>query len=276
MTTRILAGWLAGAALAAAQTATPSHAFEVASVKLMPPAIVRVVSRIGGDAGRLDCSNEQLKTLLAYAYNLRVSRISGPSWLDTERYSVVAKIPDGVPRSMVPAMLQELLIERLQMKVHREMKEEPIYALLVGKGGAKLEPAEVTSASGPIPGGSMKVVGDPSNGGSLLRFTEATMGTLANQLSGFVDPPVVDMTELNGAYNFVIEIPTYELPGMGSLRPGARGGATAAGDRQPMPDVSPTPSVFASIQKFGLRLEARRGPVEYLVIDHAERIPTEN
>lgn len=272
MTTTVPAGLLACAVLAMAQAVAPPPAFEVASVKLMEPAIGSVVSRMGGDPGRFECANEPLNTLLAYAYNLRVTQISGPSWIRTERYSIVAKIPDAVPRDQVRAMLQGLLIERLQMKVHQETKEEPVYVLLVGKDGPKLEKVEVSLADGSLPGGSIKVIRDRANGGAGLKLNEVTMATLANGLSSFLDRPVVDMTELKGAYSFTLAIPTYELPGMAALRPRTD---IAAGEPS-APDANEPSSIFQSIRQFGLRLEGRRGPVGYLVVDHAERVPTEN
>src|SRR5215831_18028755 len=91
-------------------------AFEVASIKpAAPQQMGRMMVRMGGDAGRVDYANVSLKDVLARAYNLKRYQVSGPSWLDSERYDITAKVPDGVPKEQIPLMLQALLTDRFKM-----------------------------------------------------------------------------------------------------------------------------------------------------------------
>ncbi len=141
MTIRAFAPFLAWTALALAQTAPP--AFEVASVKPADPQPMgKMMIGVGCDKQRCTYTNVNLKLLLSEAYKLKQNQISGPSWLDTERFDILAKIPDGVAETQVPAMLQALLAERFQMTLHKETRDTAIYALLVGKGGPKMEKVE--------------------------------------------------------------------------------------------------------------------------------------
>src|SRR5437588_1341382 len=90
-------------------------AFEVASVKqAAPQQMGRMMVRMGGDPGRVDYANVSLKDVLARAYNVNSYQISGPAWLDSERYDITAKVPEGVNTDQVPAMLQGLLVDRFK------------------------------------------------------------------------------------------------------------------------------------------------------------------
>src|SRR5690242_10517264 len=118
-------------------------AFEVASVKpAAPQEAGKVAIRLGGDAGRINYTNVSLKDVVARAYKMKPYQISGPSWMDSERYDITAKIPEGATQDQVPAMLQALLTERFKMTVRKESKEQPIYALVLGKSGSKLKKAD--------------------------------------------------------------------------------------------------------------------------------------
>jgi uncharacterized protein (TIGR03435 family) len=297
------------------QTAATPPAFEVASIKPAPPQTGgRMMTRTGGDAGRVDYANVNLKQVLMRAYDVKTYQITGPAWLDTERYDIVAKVPEGVPKEQIPAMLQNLLAERFQMTIHRETKEQGVYALVVGKNGPKLKKSDDSEAavvgfggpgSGPPPpppppGGASGGMAKRPTGAGPASGTKGTMGAimfsinsdtgtsrmqakttmagLTNTLSNMLDRPVVDMTEIQGTYDISLELASDELVGMlpamaaaGRLpRPPADGAAT------PAPDSAPAASIFTSIQQLGLKLEPRRVPTAYIVVDKAERVPTEN
>src|SRR5947209_12153437 len=112
-------GLFALTSCAAFAQAPPS--FEVASIKqAAPQQMGRQMVRMGGDAGRVDYANVSLKDVLARAYGVNAYQVSGPSWLDTERYDIAAKVPEGVAADQVPAMLQALLLDRFKMTVHKE------------------------------------------------------------------------------------------------------------------------------------------------------------
>jgi uncharacterized protein (TIGR03435 family) len=254
-----------------AAPAVAAPAFEVASVKPSSPQAVGVRRR--RDPGLLDYGNESLISILADAYNVDWQLISGPSWLPAARYDIVAKIPQGAPASQVPAMLQRLLSERLKVKVHHETKVTDCYVLAVGRGSPKLERAKdapaadpsdrnvtitfgkaSSSASGPADGfHRLENVRPPETG---FQAVGVTMTKFSVLLKSYVQLPVVDSTGLQGAYNFTFQFDD-----------GPEG-------REP-PYYYP-PALFTAIEHLGLKLEARRVPVDHLVVDHVEKIPIEN
>ena len=299
----------AGAAMG--QTpAPPLPAFEVASVKPAAPLnrgqLLSGQGHVGMkiDAARVDIGSMSLADLIRVAYRVKPYQISGPDWMASERFDVLAKLPEGASREQVPEMLQALLAERFKLTVHRESKEYAVYALVVGKSGPKLKeaapdaevPASVPGdvnpqirVNGRGEGMSVEISGGGigtahmsmgPNGNMRLEAPKMSMPALAETLSRFFDRPVVDLTELKGSYQVTLDLSLEDLrnagrnagllaPGMGGGRDGARPAADAASD----PGGA---SIFAAVQQLGLRLEPRKTPVDLIVIDHMERNPTEN
>jgi uncharacterized protein (TIGR03435 family) len=154
MRTFSLFTFVAGAALvtgvACAQTAADRSAFDVASVK---PAAPLDMAKLAADAqagkmpklgARIEGSRAEftyvaLKELIAYAYKVKSYQISGPDWLTTQRFDIVAKLPDGASKDDAPKMLQALLAERFKLTAHRDNQEHPVLGLVVGKGGPKMK-----------------------------------------------------------------------------------------------------------------------------------------
>jgi uncharacterized protein (TIGR03435 family) len=121
-------------------------------------------------------------------------------------------------------------------------------------------------------GGAM--VSMTSNGATHLQARGSTLAGLADMLSSFMDRPVVDMTGIEGEYDISLEAAAEEMVGMKMTvigSPGPAGGAPA-----PAPETAPTASIFTSIQQLGLKLDPRKAPIEYVVVDKAEKVPTEN
>ena len=300
---RLLSGSLVLAYALCAQTPDASVQFEVASVKPAAPqgdGRMMVGSRGGPgtiDPGRYTATNATLKMMLASAYDLKSYQISGPSWLDSERFDVTAKIPPGATKEQFRTMQQNLLIERFHITLHLEKKDQPIYNLVVGKNGPKLKPTEVPESAflpadggrggappppppPPAPGQFPKMpAGRP---GMMMFFAQSafrlaaqgqTMAQMANFLSMQTGRPVMDKTGLTGKYDFQLEFAPE--PGQSPMRgmpmppPGAAGGP--AGDAS-----DPMPTLFGSIQELGLKLEATKGPVDLLVVDKADKVPVEN
>ena len=141
----ISAGLVLAAGAALAQTPAPGPAFEVASVK--PAAPLDRGQMLSGqmhvgmkiDAARVDIGGMSLADLIRVAYRVKPYQVSGPDWMASERFDVLAKLPEGASREQVPEMLQALLAERFKLTVHRESKEHAVYALVVGKNGPKLK-----------------------------------------------------------------------------------------------------------------------------------------
>src|ERR1700722_12288368 len=249
---------LASSALFGQSAASPS--FEVASVKPSTPND-RVIGLFTYPGGRITATNYTLEMLLEEAYSVQRFQISGgPRWIGDDRFNVVAKPPASSKssKSMPPyekappndeqlLMLQTLLADRFHLQFHREIKEGPVYLLTVSNKELKLRPAKSAE--------DFPWVGRPGGGGTVsgsgIAGTNATMQLLATRLTGYLRRPVLDQTGLKGAFDFEFDY--------------------AADDNQP--DV--IASIFASVQGLGLKLEAAKGPVETLVIDHAEK-PSEN
>ncbi len=223
---------------------TPPAVFEVASIKPAPPqGPGRVSTRMSVNRGRLNYTNVSLRDVIGQAYHLQHGQISGPSWLDTERFDIAGKIPAGVAMDQIPQMLQSLLADRFKLKSHSETKEQPVYALVAGKNGPKFQKAESSSGLG---GGSGRGRAHVSGKFSMPRF--------ADYLSDRLGRPVLDQTKLDGAYAITLEwVPD-------STEESASG-----------------PSIYTALQEqLGLKLVATKGPTTVLVVDHVEKAPTEN
>jgi uncharacterized protein (TIGR03435 family) len=229
-------------------------AFEVTSVK--PNKSGNGSSRFNFRHGRLTATNVSLKSCIYFAYRIKDYQISGPDWLNSERYDIAAKAASGVPDEQLMPMLQTLLRDRFKLRLHRQTKERPVYALVVGKGGSKLHEVE----AGP---------GKDNAGRGHLSAQKISMPRLAEILSRHMDRPVLDMTGVKGVFDLTLDYTPDDARGT----PAPRDGGVEA-----IATDSPTgPSIFVALQEqLGLKLEARKGPVEILVIDYAEKVPTEN
>ncbi len=252
-----------------AQTGPGRVAFEVASVKPSKggPRKASVLT------DRLDFSNFSLKDLILHAYKVEAYQLRVPQWAGSQYYSIVAKLPAGATVQSVPAMLQTLLEDRFRMKVHHETKQQPVYALLVAKGGPKLKKAEDKPAAKgdpglgpppPMPGSwSMRMYDS-----STVRVTmpRAPILTLTRFLTEMVHRPVLDETRLTGEYDIVFD---------GKVVMVEQG--VSSGTAPPPPPGPPTSmDVSKTIQELGLRLEPRTAAVDFLVVDSAEKIPIGN
>jgi uncharacterized protein (TIGR03435 family) len=229
------------------------------------------------DGARVDIGTASLDTLICYAYGVKGYQVSVPAALNKARFDILAKIPEGASKERVPEMLQSLLADRFKLVFHRERRETAIYALVVAKGGPKLkesvgerEPAAAKSERLPDGGGiAVTRLGDQvrlasgSDGVLRVESPRMKMAGLADMVERFVDRPVVDMTELNGEFQIAFDTSLW----------GAEGPPQTAGPAGPASDPGPA-LVFESIQKLGLRLEARKGPVEVIVVDSAEMKPS--
>jgi uncharacterized protein (TIGR03435 family) len=223
------------------------------------------------DPDRIHFPNVTLKSLLTTAYDVKESQIVGPNWLDTERFAVEATMPQGTTKEQFQVMLQNLLTERFKMTIRRESRELPTWTLTVSKNGLRMNgsaPVTVKGAGGaplselqPIIKASVMMGPPPGS----LRWTgwQASMGDLAKNLADELRVPVTDATGLEGKYNFTLNFSRV------ALNPQGTGGASAA-DGEPLPDI------FAALQSVGLKLDKTKAPLPVIVIDHAEKKPSEN
>jgi uncharacterized protein (TIGR03435 family) len=285
--------------LAYGQTPDKPLTFDAASVKpaapLAPGGGGRFTAPAGGgrtmaptggsgtqEPGRIRYPYMTLKDLLIRAYDVQDFQIGGPGWLDMERFDIDAVMPPDTTKEQFRAMLRNLLAARFQITTHRETKEVSSYALMTARNGPKfkesvedLGPQDASQGPPPLQLGKDGFFVPPRRPGLFLQliglagaretFRQSTMQDLANSLQSQLSRPVTDATGLAGKYDFTLTFATEGLY-MG------RG-------RMPVnpADIENPPTIFAALQaQLGLRLEPRKGPVELLVIDHAEKIPTEN
>lgn len=244
---------------AAAPAAPKFEEFEVASIKPADPDATGRYIRMR-TAHQFVAHNHALKTLIAAAYDVSPQAISGgPAWLESDHYEIVAKAPgDGRPNlNEQMVMLRALLADRFKLRFHREAKEMPIYALTVAKGGARLKASTLTPDAAPEGPPPLIFVVTPPTVKLPARY--ASMSEFASVLQrATLERPVVDQTGLAGLYDFDLEFAIDETIWGGALGKGS--------------DNATKPALFAAVQQqLGLKLEATRGPVSVLVIDHAER-----
>jgi uncharacterized protein (TIGR03435 family) len=280
----VVVGLICTKLLAQAPPARPQ--FEVASVKAaaneqtgggrFPIAAMREMMR-GGAPGvipmaapdRVRLQNWALLDLIAAAYSVRATQVTGPAWLSDQCFDIEATVPEGTAKGEVNAMLQSLLEERFGLKVHRSTQTGQGFALVVGKDGPKLKLAEPPPA--PDPGLSdeerkaqnqqkmqanlaaarkRRENGDSVPGSNSVWWSSITTDELAAQLVRLAGAPVVDATGLTGSYSVRIETWTN-------------------------PDV-PGGTIFDAVEKLGLKLEPRKLTVETVVVDTVSKTPTAN
>ena len=227
---------------------TDINKFDVASIKPSQPNARNAGAVSPGSFN----FNTSAKTLILMAYKIKEYQLSGwPKWMDSDYYQVTAKAPDEpapldqqAGMALTSERLKNLLAERFQLSVHHVTSQMNEYVLVVAKGGPKLKEVTYDAAR-------FKVLN--AGGGRIVTRGGAKLGLLASILVNDVGCPVIDETGLNGYYDLQL---------------------TYADTRAKADD--PRPSLFAALQEqLGLKLEARKGPVDVVVIDRLER-PSEN
>lgn len=266
-----------------------SPTFEVASVRRVDgkpgDAGFKVTVRGGpgtSDPGMVIYTNQNLLSMVYFAYNQYVDATT-PAWIGTEHYDISATIPPGTSLADFRLMLQNLLAERFHMVVHHETRNYNGYDLLVAKGGPKMKTsteedsvaadrsAAEQVASGPLLSGNLDAKGYPQ----LLRagITTApikntiafhlmaraqTLSELIEVLKNFLGSPIVDKTGLSGRYDCTLDF----------LRGAPIGGVEEGNDL--------IPYIPLAVDALGLKMVPVKVPVDILIVDSAEKIPTEN
>lgn len=263
----------------AAQPPDSQVVFEVATVKHGPPGDYSA----GGSGGpgtrdptRYSVKNYPMSSLLAIAYGINSYQLSGPGWLDDERFTVTAKLPEGTDKEQLKLMMRNLLIERFKLAAHFEKKEVAGYQLVIAKGGPKLaaSPGDPNQNDDPAkPPAPFKMTFDGegypnlppgrhysmamANGRARWRFGDESMEEFAEYLGNQIHQPIVNATGLTGKYDFLVSWSYAEM--------------------QPNPPADSGPSIFVAIkEQLGLKLAAKKIPVDTVIVDHIERTPGEN
>ena len=234
-----------------AQSAAPPN-FEVASVKVN-------AGGVGGERGGgrdiitpapagVNMTAVRLHSIVQWAYHLQTIQVSGPSWIDNDRYDIVAKAPGPVTTEQLRQMTRALLTQRFKLEFHKETKVMPAYVVSVAKSGHKMKPSEGE--------GEMQV--KPGSSRMIANFTHVTLAQLSEMLSSPLQGVVVDETGLKGSWDFTIDASSFA-----ATQP------TGIDDMINM-------VIQAVNEQLGVKIEQKKVPAEVLVVDRAERVPVEN
>ena len=240
------------------QPATPLPTFEVASVKLNKSGVRGGSLEFSKGGERFTAINMPFGALILVAYNITVRQLSDPPEFVSEKYDVVAKAEHPVHSEEMLRMLQALLADRFKLVVRRETREVPVYALTLARGGPKLQPTASPGNPATVPRTPAHASGNEVRSGHVA-FQAESMPDFAwalTRMAGIGDRIVVDETGLRDRYDFELKFGRDHL----------------GTENVPSQD----PSIFSALQEqLGLKLESKKAPVEFLIIDHVER-PSEN
>jgi uncharacterized protein (TIGR03435 family) len=241
------------------QSETAIPAFEAASIKPHQDTGKRDRTR-SIEPGRIRAVDFTLGELIGAAYGVKRYQISGPDWIvgnsSSVTFDIVATAGKAVPVEETVRMLRPLLAERFHLAIHRETRELPVFALLVAKGGPKVKD--------PGDGGERSM--RPDNDGGLF-FQNYSMIDLADWFTGLpsIDRPVIDHTSFAGSFSFHANLF------------GVAKGADPGDVKRSMVGPDAVDTLRAALpEQLGLKLEAQKAPIEILVVDHADKVPTEN
>ena len=247
------------------------------------------------DPGRYTCQSATLTSIVVSAYELKRYQYAFPSWMNSALFEIAAKVPAGTTKEQFRLMKQNLLTERFKLAAHFEKKEAQVYELVVGKDGPKLketpsapegqadaspiDPSKIRpDADGllviPLRRGEMNMTMNGQRTLMRIQGSDQTMEQLASLLGNQINEPVTDATGLKGKYDITITCaPTQSASSRLVVTPGVAESGSAPND----PVVDAAPTIFAAIQQqLGLKLEQKKGTVDFLVIDHVEKTPVEN
>jgi uncharacterized protein (TIGR03435 family) len=242
--------------------AQSAPAFEVASVKPAVQDDRNGISFFCYPGGRITVTKFTLKQLVEIAYDVQPHEVLGvPQWMDVDRFDIEARpaatseaskdrpvSPKSPPSPEVRRMVQTLLADRFQLKLHRETRESPVLILVATKGGHKLTPTQKPDERPFVGVYRTGSVEQPAIT-IILAGNNAPVSLLTTELARRFKRPVFDKTELKGSYDFRVEFAAQDDP------------------------AQPAPSIYAAMQEqLGLKLESGKGQAEVLVIDHVQKL----
>jgi uncharacterized protein (TIGR03435 family) len=302
---------LSASAVPAFAQSPPTRTFEVAAITPSVPLQTQISTgqlRVGSTItdSRIDMRSASLADLVTLAYTLKPYQLTAPDWMRSERYDVQATYPPGATKDQAPEMMQALLADRFKLRIRHDKKKQPVYALVLAGDGLKVKPSAPPAAEPAEPepgsrtleragqkiqiGGDNRSVSIAGPEGQTIRISQVdgvmalqlgriSMPALAEMLTSFVDKPVIDATAVTGIYDVPLEMKMEDMLAMAQVAARSAGivlpGAAGAGVTGQASDPG-NASIFQSVQKLGLRLDSRTMPVAIIVVESAERTPTEN
>ena len=276
--------------LALAQAPEPKLEFEVASVRKSetnPAADNAVALGLRMDGAQARIGRLTLRDYIGMAWRVKTYQILGPDWLGTERFDINAKLPAGATADQIPRMLQSLITERFGLKFHREPKEMPVYALMIGKPPLKLKDS-VIDPNAPVQTGVAISASDSAAGvsvnmgnGSSYTFAGGKFDgrkidgrILADVIERYTDRPVTDATGLKGTYDFNFEVTPEEYQTL-LIRAAVNSGVVLPPQALRLLDNGGDP-LGSAVEQLGLKLDSRKVPVDLLVVDQVLKTPIDN
>jgi uncharacterized protein (TIGR03435 family) len=264
----------------------PALRFEVASIRPTPDNNGSTIGlRVTGSLVRYSALT--LKDYIAMAYSLDPPQVIAPGWMNEQRFEIAATLPPGATREQTPEMLQALLAERFHLKIHKESRQFPVYALVVSKGGLKIRGTPIDPKAPPV--AATETVGAASERGLVMNMRGGTF-TMANNTLGvsqltmedvalivtrFSERKTIDATGLTDRFDFTLEM-TPEDFNLVYLRGLVNNGYTRAPELLRTLETGPVNLLGRYLAKTGLSLEERNAPLDVVVVDSASREPTEN
>jgi len=271
-----------------AQPARPE--FEVASVHPTPPSQEHGMSfGLRLDASQVRVLSLPLRDIIAAAYRVKSYQVYGPDWITTTQFDISAKMPAGTKIGQVPDMLQSLLVDRFGLVFHREKKDTPVYALVIGKPPLNLREhrADASAPTGADtltwsfsgnPNGVSNVLGDGSSytfAGGKFDAKKLSTPALATELERYSPRPIVDMTQLTGTFDATFTV-TPEAYGQLLGRAALNSGMVMPMQMRNEIENSGFNALPEAVEQLGLKLDARRMPLDVIAIDQLRRTPSQD
>jgi uncharacterized protein (TIGR03435 family) len=275
--------------LAAVCGAQSPPAFEVASIRPSAdqPERANVGVRISGSQVRI--SYFSLRDYVSYATGTRPAQIVAPDWMAQARFDIAAKLPDGASATQAPAMLQQLLADRFELKMHHASQEFDVYSLTVTKDGPKVDAIADTgdaptrtgtvevAASGGADGVYIDLGAGSSFGlaGNRLDLRKVTTAQIAEGLTRFMDRPVTDAARLPGRYSLAIDLAPPDYAGT-LVRSALNAGVVLPPQALRALDYASRDPFSPTFQKYGLTLQPGKAHLDVVVVDSMRKTPIDN
>jgi uncharacterized protein (TIGR03435 family) len=279
-------------AIAFAQTAPSALQFEVASVRPAPPMDQSVKIGVHTDGSQVRFDYLSLRDCMRIAWEVKDYQIVGPDWIASDRFIINAKVPEGGSSPDQRAeMLRNLLLDRFKLTVHKEKKEFQVYGLELAKGGFKMKESapDGTEGAPAANGANVNAQGSAAGvfvnlgGGAYFTFADnklvghkLNMSRISDTLAAYMDKPVVDLTGVDDTkfYDFSYDITPDDYRVM-LIRSAIRAGVTLPPEALRLAD-GPIDSLYSAMEASGLKMNPQKAPIDVIVVDKADKNPTEN
>jgi uncharacterized protein (TIGR03435 family) len=265
-------------------------AFDVASIRPVAPIVAGGgTARTAGikiDGAQFRGIAMTVKEYLSIANKVRFYQIDGPDWIGSDRFDIAATLPEGHAKpAETVEMLKTLLYERFRIEAHKGTKDFPVYALVQTKDGIQAKESLLDPEIGRVDAtgtgssqGTFISLGRGSSlgiGGNRIEAKKFSMEALADTLARFMDRPVLDQTGLTSTYDVLIELEPQDFGAL-MVRSAVAAGVTLPPQAMKLLETASGDSLHVSLAKLGLKLEAKKAPLEMLIIDRADKNPGEN